>query len=164
MRTALLFLLAGGSLLAGCTANEPAPAPTPVVQKAGSCEALTGLALKGGKVDAATSLAGGAMVNLEAGKPGLPAPAAFCRVQATLSPVPGSSIKVEVWLPERAAWNGKLLGAGNGGFGANMLLAHAESAYGREALAALDFYAHAESLHDPNRGDGRCGAARGLGL
>jgi feruloyl esterase len=122
MRTASLLLLAGGSLLAGCTANEPAPAPTPAVQKAGGCEALTGMALKDGKVDSATSLAGGAMVNLEAGKPGLPAPAAFCRVQATLSPVPGSSIKVEVWLPERAGWNGKLLGAGNGGFGANMLL------------------------------------------
>ncbi len=80
------------------------------------------MALKDGKIDAATQLAGGAMVNLEAGKPGLPAPAAFCRVQATLSPVPGSTIKVDVWLPERANWNGKLLGAGNGGFGANMTL------------------------------------------
>lgn len=122
MRAASLLLLAGGSLLAACTANEPAPTPASSAQKVGTCEALAGMALKDGKVDAATSLAGGAMVNLEAGKPGLPAPAAFCRVQATLSPVPGSSIKVEVWLPERAGWNGKLLGAGNGGFGANMLL------------------------------------------
>ena len=122
MRAVSFFLLAGGSLLAACTANEPAPTPASSVRKVDSCEALTGLALTDGKVDAATSLAGGAMVNLEAGKPGLPAPAAFCRVQATLSPVPGSSIKVEVWLPERAGWNGKLLGAGNGGFGANMLL------------------------------------------
>ena len=54
MRVASLVLLTGGSLLASCTANEPAPAPTPVAQKVGSCEALTGLALKDGKVDAAT--------------------------------------------------------------------------------------------------------------
>lgn len=122
MRPGSFLLLAGGSLLAACTTNEPAPTPASSVQKVGSCEALVGMALKGGKVDAAASLADGAMVNLEAGKLGLPAPAAFCRVQATLSPVSGSSIKVEVWLPERAGWNGKLLGAGNGGFGANMLL------------------------------------------
>ncbi|MDO9361926.1 MAG: tannase/feruloyl esterase family alpha/beta hydrolase [Sphingopyxis sp.] len=122
MRAASFLALAGGSMLAACTANEPAPTSTPTAQKVESCEALAGMALKDGKIDAATSLAGGAVVNLEAGKPGLPAPAAFCRVQATLSPVPGSSIKVEVWLPERAGWNGKLLGAGNGGFGANMLL------------------------------------------
>lgn len=41
---------------------------------------------------------------------------AFCRVAATLSPVEGSSIGVEVWLPERAAWNGRYVALGNGGF------------------------------------------------
>lgn len=40
----------------------------------------------------------------------------FCRVTATLSPVEGSSIGVEVWLPERAAWNGRYVALGNGGF------------------------------------------------
>ncbi|MDK2762297.1 MAG: tannase/feruloyl esterase family alpha/beta hydrolase [Sphingopyxis sp.] len=122
MRAATFLLLVGGSFLAACTANDTAPPRASLTQKAANCEALTDFALKDGKVDAATSLEGGATVNLEAGKPGLPAPAAFCRVQATLSPTPGSSIKVEVWLPDRSGWNGKLLGAGNGGFGANMLL------------------------------------------
>lgn len=122
MKAASLILLVGTSLLAACTANEAGPSPAPTAQRIGSCEALTAMKLNNGKIDAATSLTGGATVNLEAGQPGLPAPAAFCRVQATLTPVPGSSIKVEVWLPERADWNGKLLGAGNGGFGANMLL------------------------------------------
>ncbi|WP_167334900.1 tannase/feruloyl esterase family alpha/beta hydrolase [Mesorhizobium loti] len=121
-RIASLIALAGGSLLAACTVAESAPTAPPSAQKVASCEALTGMALKHGRVDAAISLAGGAMVNVEAGKPGLPAPAAFCRVKATLSPVAGSTIKVEVWLPERANWNGKLLGAGNGGFGTNLLL------------------------------------------
>lgn len=122
MRVASLIALAGGTLFAACDAHEPAPTAAPAAQKVDSCETLTGMALKDGKVDAATSLAGGAMVTVEAGKPGLPAPAAFCRVQATLSPVAGSTIKVEVWLPERANWNGKLLGTGNGGFGTNLLL------------------------------------------
>jgi anaerobic selenocysteine-containing dehydrogenase len=35
------------------------------------------------------------------------------------------------------------------GFGANLLLAHSESARGREALAALDFYVHADLFMSP---------------
>ena len=35
------------------------------------------------------------------------------------------------------------------GFGANMLLAHADGGHGREALAALDFYAHADLFMNP---------------
>jgi feruloyl esterase len=38
---------------------------------------------------------------------------AFCRVTATLTPVPDSEIKIEVWLPA-AGWNGKLEAVGNG--------------------------------------------------
>ena len=39
----------------------------------------------------------------------------FCRVQATITPSRDSRIRAEVWLPV-SGWNGKLLGAGNGGF------------------------------------------------
>jgi len=35
------------------------------------------------------------------------------------------------------------------GFGANMLLNHANSAYGREALKALEFFAHADLFMTP---------------
>ena len=35
------------------------------------------------------------------------------------------------------------------GFGANMLLAHADGRHGREALTALDFYAHADLFMNP---------------
>jgi feruloyl esterase len=38
---------------------------------------------------------------------------AFCRVGATLTPVPDSEIKIEVWLPA-SGWNGKLEAVGNG--------------------------------------------------
>ena len=45
---------------------------------------------------------------------GLPA---FCRVQATLAPWSDSDIKVELWMPAAAHWNGKFRGIGNGGLG-----------------------------------------------
>ncbi len=41
---------------------------------------------------------------------------AHCRVQLDLKPAADSLIKMEVWLPPAAQWNGKFLGAGNGGF------------------------------------------------
>ena len=37
----------------------------------------------------------------------------FCRVAVTITPVPDSEIKIEVWLPE-SGWNGKLQSVGNG--------------------------------------------------
>ncbi len=40
---------------------------------------------------------------------------AFCRIFALTRPHPSSRVLVEIWLPEGAAWNGKLFGTGNGG-------------------------------------------------
>ncbi len=36
-------------------------------------------------------------------------------VKLVLNPAAGSNILVEIWLPEKAKWNGKFLGLGNGG-------------------------------------------------
>jgi feruloyl esterase len=44
----------------------------------------------------------------------------FCRVAATLRPTSDSEIKIEVWLPEPQAWNGKYEAAGNGGWGGSL--------------------------------------------
>lgn len=112
-------------VMGSATAQSPTLAQTPTqISPPGpvvaNCVALTGRALANGRIEAATPLTIGGTVDTGPGMPGLPAAAAFCRVQAVMTPVPGSSIKVEVWLPERAAWNGKLMGAGNGGFGANL--------------------------------------------
>jgi feruloyl esterase len=38
----------------------------------------------------------------------------FCRVQMVAKPATGSSIQIEIWLPE-THWNGRYLGTGNGG-------------------------------------------------
>src|SRR5262245_4952828 len=43
---------------------------------------------------------------------------AFCEVQATISPAPGSKIGAVYRLPEN--WNGKVLGIGGGGFAGNV--------------------------------------------
>src|SRR5690348_15006315 len=44
---------------------------------------------------------------------------AFCRVAGIVKPSSDSDIKFEVWLPA-ADWNGRLWGAGNGGFAGDM--------------------------------------------
>src|SRR5580698_519733 len=51
--------------------------------------------------------------------PGGPPPPllpAHCSVQLDLRPTADSLIKMEMWLPPADKWNGKFLGAGNGGF------------------------------------------------
>lgn len=77
-----------------------------------SCEELKGLKLDGGEVTAAEQIASGSVGGAR-GPAGLPV---FCRVTATLSGAPGSKIGIEAWLPLEGAWNGKMLGTGNGGF------------------------------------------------
>jgi pimeloyl-ACP methyl ester carboxylesterase len=41
---------------------------------------------------------------------------AYCRVRATSKPSSDSDIRIEVWIPLGAAWNGKFEQVGNGGF------------------------------------------------
>ena len=73
--------------------------------------------LKDGKITAAVPFAANAPIELSVIHVKLPAPMAFCRVSATLTPTPDSAIMAEVWLPDPAQWNGKFFGIGNGGFG-----------------------------------------------
>jgi len=40
----------------------------------------------------------------------------FCRIVAWATPSSASNIVIEVWMPVTSAWNGKILGTGNGGF------------------------------------------------
>ena len=85
-------------------------------QAAPECAALAALKLPQARIDAARPVAVGDKLVLWAGAQPTPSPLAFCRVHGTALPVPGSSIGFEVWLPLAAAWNGKFMQAGNGGF------------------------------------------------
>ncbi len=95
--------------LAGAFATSPAEA-------APDCAALAALELPQARIDAARTVAVGDKLVLWAGAQPTPSPLAFCRVFGTALPVSGSLIGFEVWLPLAAAWNGKFMQAGNGGF------------------------------------------------
>lgn len=71
---------------------------------AGTCESLTALTIPDVVIASAESVPAAGV---------LPA---FCRVQAAAKPVADSEIHIEIWLPAAAAWNGKFLGTGNGGY------------------------------------------------
>jgi feruloyl esterase len=73
------------------------------------CESLTSLALPNTTITLAQTVPAGAV------EPSFTAPAAFCRVAATLKPTADSDIKIEVWMPS-AGWNGKFQAVGNGAF------------------------------------------------
>ena len=55
----------------------------------------------------------------------------FCRVTAVLRPSSDSEIHIEVWLPDRSAWNGKYQGVGNGGWGGSINTADMDAALRR---------------------------------
>lgn len=85
-----------------------------------ACADLKSLPLPNTTVTTAEFVAAGAFRPQPGGRGGpeqfadLPA---FCRVQATLKPSSDSDIKVELWMPATARWNGKFRGTGNGGLG-----------------------------------------------
>jgi feruloyl esterase len=101
-----------GLLAATCAAGMAQAAP--------SCEGLAGAKIADGVVESARPTAASDTIVLGGGMPGLPAGAAFCRVKLRLKPTPASDIQAEVWLPAAGAWNGKLLGGGNGGYGGSL--------------------------------------------
>jgi feruloyl esterase len=87
----------------------------PMPAAATQCTNLKSLQLKHMTITSAEDNTSGTFTVPNSGQPitGLPA---FCRVAATLTPTSDSSIKIEVWLPEATAWNGRFLGTGGEGF------------------------------------------------
>src|SRR5579871_2110269 len=86
---------------------------------ASTCESLAALELKNTAITMAKTVEAGPFA-LPQPQPGKGKQAqsylklpAFCRVAATITPVPDSEIRIEVWLPE-SGWNGNLQSVGNG--------------------------------------------------
>jgi len=98
--------LAAGFVLSGLCMSQAQGA---------TCESLLSLKLPGTVINAAQSVPAG---NYQ--PPGSAAVfsnlPAFCRVTATVSPVPDSAINIEVWMPA-TTWNGKYQQSGSHGFG-----------------------------------------------
>jgi feruloyl esterase len=94
---------------------------TTQAQAATACEDLANVKVAGATITAVKTMAVGDRQPIETfGIPPLPIAQAYCRVNATLAPTRASSIKVEVWLPVEAAWNGKFMATGNGGYGGSL--------------------------------------------
>jgi len=111
---ALIAALTGSAAIMSVGA-VPGATEASAAPQARFCESLLSLHLPKTLMTAAQSIPAGDY--LPSGSTttlhGLPA---FCRVTATISPEPGSSIGIEVWLPT-TAWNGKYQQSGNHGFG-----------------------------------------------
>jgi feruloyl esterase len=108
---------------------------------AGSCEGLTALAIPRVEIVSAIAVPAGPFSpvgSLSPASPGGPATRrpfpAFCRVTGVARPVPGSEIRLEVWLPPADVWNRKFAGTGNSGYSGALGYAGMEAAL-REGYA-----------------------------
>lgn len=64
---------------------------------------------------------------------------AYCRVRAVATPVAGSRIGMEIWLPRREAWDGRFRMYGNGGYSSAMPMPRlAEGLRNGAVVAATD--------------------------
>ena len=115
-RPAAVLLVAIATTLAGCA--KPSGIPGSSRRAVVACDAtpLGELGLERARVTSATRVLEGALTlpNVPAAMTRLPT---FCRVRGEASAAPGSRVVFELWVPEGAAWNGKLVATGNGGYG-----------------------------------------------
>ena len=111
-----ISLCIGASLVALANATSAFAAPD---KTEADCSALTALALPHATV-ASTEVQRDGVFHEAAGMDGKPRDHAglppFCRVRGVATPVPGSRIGFEVWLP-LADWQGRLHMVGNGAYG-----------------------------------------------
>ena len=102
-RSAFAFGVGLGIVLAGGMVSRPAMAL--------DCAGLQSISSPDFSITAATSEDAGFAAPGGAGTVSGP----FCRVEGIATPVPGSRISFEVWLPPAGAWNGRFRGEGSGG-------------------------------------------------
>ena len=121
-----------GLVFIGLTAPATGVTAQATIPPGERCTALAQRAFEGAAVESADFTPGGVDLNQQ----GVKSRNGVCRVRARLNPVPGSVIRMEIWLP--ADWNGKILGVGGSGF--NGSLAYAKGALpvpARDGYAAL---------------------------
>jgi feruloyl esterase len=110
---------------------------------ASSCESLTSFSQPKMAVTLAQNVAAG-QFTLPAGRAAAGRGGAnpfaqlpeFCRIAATLTPANDSEIKIEVWLPAAAGWNGKLQSVGNGAWAGTLSYPAMAAALSRGYAAA----------------------------
>jgi feruloyl esterase len=73
--------------------------------------------------------------------PALSVPA-HCVVKLAAHPTADSDIRVEIWLPDAAAWNGKVLGIGNGGYSSSIAYNELAEGVGKGYVVAASNTGH----------------------
>lgn len=113
MRSVLVTLLIGFATACASNSSEDHDARS----ARGDCAALVGTQLDvGGVVERAEISSAGESLQLDGAPIPIPISRNVCRVRAVLHPVEGSNIRAEIWLPTGAAWNGRFMATGSGGF------------------------------------------------
>ena len=109
--------------------SSAAASPVADSNQSGRCARLKGRHFGSTVVDEAERISRGSVLGTTFSGP-VNAPRDLCRVRGTATPVAGSTIKIEVWLPDD--WNGKMLGTGGGGMNGGLNSATKEHALGLE--------------------------------
>ena len=132
---------------------------SPFIASAADCGSLKSLKLENTTIVTAESVTSGTLSLSDSHPPitGLPP---LCRVSGVLHPTSDSSIHFEIWLPQQN-WNGRLLGAGNGGFAGsigydelaaylkrNFAVAGSDAGHQARATDASWAYQHPEKVKD----------------
>ena len=110
-RVRVIASIAAPGVVVAIGALSPAPSI------AASCDAVAGMKIDSTTIDTAESHPAGAYT--PAGGAELAGLPAFCQAHGVVTPVEGSKVGFEVWLPE-AEWNGKIEMLGNGGYSSAM--------------------------------------------
>lgn len=131
------------AVLAGAAGPLPAAFATPL-----ACAALRSLRLPDARVERAQHQAAGSFTPPQGAA--FPVGRPFCRVEIVAQPTPASDIRIEVWLPDAAQWNGRFWGLGNGSFGGQV--PHRNLAV---RMAAGDVAAGTDTGHQAEPSDAR---------
>ncbi|WP_198392607.1 tannase/feruloyl esterase family alpha/beta hydrolase [Brevibacterium yomogidense] len=83
-----------------------------------SCEDISGFVLDDAQVDVAAEVSEGDELSMPGSQELIQDMPELCRVQGTATPVDGSHIGFEVWLPKE--WTGRIHMVGNGGYSSTM--------------------------------------------
>ena len=127
--------------------------------RAADCSSIKSLQLENTTITLAEQVTSGTITIIES-RPSFTGLPPFCRVTGIIRPTSDSAIRFEVWLPLQN-WNGRLLGAGNGGFAGsigydelsaylkrNFAVAGSDAGHQANATDATWAYGHPEKVKD----------------
>jgi feruloyl esterase len=141
-----LTLMSVSALLTACGGGQSGSADTAaaaqqksavlpiasIVQTTMPCAGLLTAAIENAQVTASVLVPGSLAPALDGtGSSLLPT---FCKVTAIATPVPGSLINIELWMPTAENWNGRFQAIGNGGYAGTGTVELAMAGAGMNAL------------------------------